>query len=118
MRLELSKFECCEPAGVSAWRDGGLSAGVTTIVRIRFVPEDGTVAGQRITMYCCSRSRISQAINQYRSGCMSMRRQIARIRTLSSARGGRRSWWTPELVEGPPTKAELREQAAEAGREL
>jgi hypothetical protein len=44
-----------------------------------------------------------------------MRRQIARIRK-SVAVGARR----PEIVVGRagPTKAELREQAAEGGREL
>jgi hypothetical protein len=69
-------------------------------------------------MYFWSRSRISQAINQYRSGRMSMRRQIACIRE-SVAVGARR----PEVVVDPlrlskdrpgPSKAELRQRAAEA----
>jgi hypothetical protein len=74
------------------------------------------VAGQRISTYCCSRSHIPQAINQYRSTRMSMRRQSTRVRkqVVADAR------WRPEVVVDPmslrpgPSKAELREQAAEA----
>ena len=119
MRLKLSKFECVNLPGSSLfspdrWRDSSLSAGVTvtTIVRIRSdgAPEDGAGASQRMNRYFCSKS---QAINQYRIGRMAIRRQSERVRKHAVVSARRR----PEVVVDPlslRTKAELREQAAEA----
>ena len=125
MRLKLSKFECVNLPGSSLfspdrWRDSSLSAGVTvtTIVRIRSdgAPEDGAGASQRMNRYFCSKS---QAINQYRIGRMAIRRQSERVRKHAVVSARRR----PEVVVAPlslskgrpgPTKAELREEAAEA----
>ena len=101
------------PLSPDRWRDGGLSAGVMAN-RAHQVPIERQSCRPAYRYVFCSRNQISQAINQYRGSRMSMRRQSARIRK-GVAVGARR----PEVVVDPlfvraPTKAELREQAAEA----